>query len=73
MIELLRSIVDTIGALINFIINTILGLITFITMIPSYVSYIASLITVVPPFATIFFTAGITLTIILFLINRQEG
>lgn len=72
MIELLRSIVDTIGRLVTFIINTILGLITFITMIPSYLSYIAQLITVVPPFRTLFFTAGITITIILFLIDRQQ-
>ena len=72
MLELLRSIIETVSMLITYLFNIIKGLVQFIIMIPTYVSWIAGLRAVVPPFATVFFTAGITITVILFLINRQE-
>lgn len=72
MLGLLKAILETITMLVNFLINIIVGLIQFITMIPTYFTFVISMVDVVPPFATVFFTAGITLTIMLFLINRQE-
>lgn len=73
MLGLLRSILETIILLVNFLINIILGLINFLLMIPTYITFITSLISVVPAFAQVFFSAGIILTVILFMINRQEG
>lgn len=71
MLGILKAILETITMLVDFIINVIIGLINFIGMIPTYFTFVISLIDVVPAFATIFFTAGITLTIILFVINRE--
>jgi len=73
MLGILQSILETITMLVNFLINMIVGLVNFIMMIPTYFAFTISLIDVVPAFATVFFTAGLTLTIILFLINRQEA
>lgn len=72
MLGLLKAILETITMLVNFLINIIVGLIQFITMIPTYFQFVIGLGDIVPPFATVFFTAGITLTIMLFLINREE-
>lgn len=72
MLGLLKAILETITMLINFLINIIVGLIQFITMIPTYFQFVIGLADIVPPFASVFFTAGITLTIMLFLINREE-
>lgn len=71
MLGILQSILETITLVIQFIINMIVGLVHFILMIPTYFTFVISLVDVVPAFATVFFTAGITLTIILFMINRE--
>lgn len=71
MLGILQTILETISLVIQFIINAIVGLINFLLMIPTYFTFTISLVDVVPTFATVFFTAGITLTIILFVINRQ--
>lgn len=73
MLDLLRSLVETIGLIFNFIMNTFLGLVNFIGMIPTYVTFITSLISVVPAFAQVFFIAGITLTVILFVIGKDQA
>lgn len=73
MLDLLRSLVETIGLLFNFFINTILGLVNFIGMIPTYVTFITSMISVVPLFAQVFFISGITLTVILFVIGKEQA
>lgn len=73
MLDILRSLLETIGLLFNFIVNAILGLVNFISMIPTYITFITSLISVVPLFAQIFFISGITLTVILFTIGRQQA
>ena len=73
MLGILKSILETITMLVNFLINTIVGLVNFIMMIPTYFTFTIGLADSVPAFASVFFTAGITLTIILFVINRQEA
>lgn len=73
MLDLLRSLVETIGLLFNFFVNTILGLVNFIGMIPTYVTFITSMISVVPLFAQVFFISGITLTVILFVIGKEQA
>lgn len=72
MLSLLRSIVNTILLLVTFVIHLIESLINFILMIPTYVTFISSMISVVPAFATVFFTGGIALTVILFIIGKQQ-
>lgn len=73
MLDLIRSIVETISLIFNFFLNTVRGLFQFIGMIPTYVTFITSLISVVPAFAQVFFLGGITLTIILFIIGKDQA
>lgn len=73
MLNLIRSLVETISLLFNFFLNTIKGLINFIGMIPTYVTFITSLVSVVPLYAQVFFISGITLTIVLFVIGKDQA
>lgn len=73
MINLFRSILETIILLVSFVINLIVSIFQFIANIPFYLNYVVSLTSVVPTFALTFFTAGISLTLILLIINRQQG
>lgn len=72
MLDILRSIWEIVQLLWQFVANMIISLAYFVMMIPTYMAYIVSLIDAVPAFATAFFTAGISLTIILFMMNRTE-
>lgn len=73
MLKLLESLLSSIGLLLTFLWNTLQSLIMFIGMIPEYITYITSLIAVIPSFATAFFIAGISLTVILFMVGRMES
>lgn len=72
MLDLIRSLVETISLIFNFFLNTIRGLFNFLGMIPTYITFITSLISVVPAFAQVFFIAGITLTVLLFVIGKEQ-
>lgn len=71
MLNLLRSIVESIVIIFNFFQHVLLSLIQFIGMIPTYVTFLFSLVDVVPSFALVFFGAGIYLTVVMLLINRE--
>lgn len=71
MIELLNSIVQAIGALISFIVNSLIGFFTFVSCIPDYFDFLSSTMSIIPPFLIPFVGLGIFLTLISMLI-RQE-
>lgn len=72
MIQLLQSIVDAISAVWQFFINSITSLINLIMMIPGIISSISSMLVVLPSYAAVYFTAGISLTVILFMLNKEK-
>lgn len=69
---MLRALLDAVLLAIEFLGNMIYSLFQLIIMIPQYITYLTSLLPIVPAFATVFFTAGIALTVILFMLNRTE-
>lgn len=73
MLNLLRSIVESITMIINLLGSIITAIFNFIGMIPTYITFLLGLVSVVPPFALVFFTAGIYLTVMLFVIGRQQS
>ena len=73
MIKLLTSLLSSIGLLLTFLWNTLQSLLTFIIMIPEYITYLTSMTAVVPSFATAYFIAGISLTVILFMIGKESS
>lgn len=73
MLKLLESFLSSIGLLLTFLWNTLQSLLMFIGMIPEYITYITSLTAVVPSFATAFFVAGISLTVLLFMIGKEQS
>lgn len=73
MINLLKSIVDSITTLISLVISIIASLINFITHIPTYINLLLQMLNVVPTFAYSYAVAGISITVILFLLNRKSG
>lgn len=72
MIQLLQSIVDAISAVWQFFINSITSLINLIMMIPGIISSVSSMLVVLPAYAAVYFTAGISLTVILFMLNKEK-
>lgn len=73
MINLLKSILDTIGILISLLISIVKSLINFIINIPTYLQFLISLLGVAPTFVYQFAITGLTISIILFLLNRKSG
>lgn len=73
MINLLKSIVDGIKTLFDFLIHTFESLLNIISSIPRFITYIYTLIDyVVPDLIKPFLYLGITVSVILFLINRRK-
>ena len=72
MLSLLESIVNFISSLIDFVVSFFNSIFTFIGMIPTYISYLGNLLIVVPTYAVVFFTAGISLTVALLIIGRNS-
>lgn len=72
MLGILQSIWEMIQLIVQVFINLLSSLVLFIMMIPTYCAYILDMVAVIPDFASAFFVAGISLTIILFMMNRTE-
>lgn len=71
MISLIKSIVDAIGAVFQFFLNLLVSFFQFIRLIPSIINSLASVLVVFPAFSVVYITFGITITVLLFLINRK--
>lgn len=71
MINLLRSIVDFIIAIVSFIVHTIGSLLNFITLIPEYASFLVQSLNVLPAVFIPFAIASVSIYVVLFIINRK--
>lgn len=71
MIQLLESIVNIITTLVEFIINTIQSLIALISQIPTYVSFLTSIILYLPPFVYPFVVACLSIIVVQYILNRK--
>lgn len=71
MLNLLSELIETVNALVTFVINFITSMISFISYIPSYVLFITRSIAFMPAFLIPFATACISIYVMLFMIGRQ--
>lgn len=72
MIDLLRSIVDTISALIGFVINIVTSLINLLLHIPTYVDFLITSIGFLPTIILPFAVASISIYVVFLLLNRGQ-
>lgn len=70
MLAILRSILETIVALVSFVNHTFTSLITLIAHIPQYTAFLVSSINVLPAVIIPFAIASITLGAVLFILGR---
>lgn len=73
MLNALRGIVEAISAGAQLIINIFTSLISFVIHIPQYALFVTNSLTILPNIVLPFAMASISITIVLFLINRQRG
>lgn len=71
MIQLLESIVNIITTFTEFIINTIQSLVALIGQIPTYVSFLTSIILYLPPFVYPFVIACLSIIVVQYILNRK--
>lgn len=70
MISILQSFVQTVSALIMFVINSISSLLRLIVHIPEYVAFLTTSINVLPAIIIPFALASISLGAVLFILGR---
>lgn len=70
MLEFLTSAWESITSTIEFLVNIITSLVRFIALIPSYVNYLNDLMFWLPVPFSVFMGIGITITVVLVVINR---
>lgn len=73
MLNALRGIVEAISAGAQLIINIFTSLISFVIHIPQYALFVTNSLTILPNIVLPFAMASVSITIVLFLINRQRG
>lgn len=73
MIKLIKSILDTIGIVIGLLISIIKSLVNFIINIPKYLQFLIATLSIAPTFTYQFAIAFLSITIILFLLNRKSN
>lgn len=71
MISLVKSLLNTVSAVVQFLINLLYSLFQFIRLIPSIINSLASILVVFPSFSLVYISLGITVTVLLFLVNRK--
>lgn len=70
MIDLLTSFINTVSALVNFIISSISSLIQLITLLPTYISYLTVSIGFLPSILIPFAIATISVYVVFLIIDR---
>ena len=73
MINLLKSIVDTILALITFLNNIVISFINLFTKIPTYVSFLAASINTLPTVIVPFALASISVYVVYLILGRSRS
>lgn len=71
MLDILASFGEMVLALVDFVINAITSLFTFVANIPVYFNFITVLIASLPPWLLPYTVAGISLTVVAMLIQRK--
>lgn len=71
IIEILKTFVDTIVSVINFILGSISQLFILFMNIPTYLTFIMEFVEILPPFVIPFITATIFILVTQYMINRR--
>lgn len=71
MLNILRSLIDIVVNLVNFVANTIDSLIKFIVLVPNYVNVLTASIGYLPSVLIPFALASVSVYVVLFLIDRR--
>lgn len=70
MIDLLSSIVETIGSLISFVINSISSFVSLLTHIPTYVTWLSGVFGYLPSILLPFLVASLSLFVVYLVLGR---
>lgn len=68
----LSSLLTLIESLVGLIFNTLNGLVTLVTSLPSIINGVSSLSIIIPNFAIPIFTIFLSVTVILFIVDRRN-
>lgn len=71
MLDLLSRLVNGIAVGIQLVINIVTSLVNFVINIPTYVSFMSTSLTVLPNVVLPFALLSVTISVVLFLINRR--
>ena len=72
MIELLKSIVDIVIALVSFLIHSIYTLVVFIGHIPTYISFFISSFDILPAVILPFAVVSVYIYVLYFILARNK-
>lgn len=70
MLQFFESFANTIVALLKFLISSIAGLLGLIIRLPQMMNWLFSGTSALPSFVASFFLVGISVSILLFIVNR---
>lgn len=70
MLQLLTEFINQITAIVNFFINSVSSLINLFTKIPTYVTFIATSVSVLPSIIIPFALAAVAICVVLFILGR---
>ena len=73
MINILRSILDTISMLVNLLISAIQSLINLLSKIPQMIQFLISCLGIVPDVFLGFGLAALSIYVVLFMLNRGKS
>lgn len=71
MLSILESFMNTVYALINFIIHAIQSLVNLLVKLPTYVNFIITSINVLPIMIIPFAMAAVSIYVVLFILGRN--
>lgn len=71
MINLLKSIVETITSVISYFISTIESLINILGRLPTFISYITNIINMLPDLFKVFLAVSISVLVIQYILGRN--
>lgn len=70
MLSLLSNIVNTLTAIVSFVIHSFVSLINLLVKIPTYISFMISAINLLPAVIVPFCIASVYICYVLFVLNR---
>lgn len=68
--DFLQTVVDTIVSIFSFFLNLIMGLLNFLKLLPTYISYVTLSVGFLPSFLTVFASATIAIAVIYVILGR---